>query len=36
MWEGKIDKMTFYGAKKLKIWLHCYGYSYEQILPTAR
>ena len=28
--------MTFYGAKKLKIWLHCYGYSYEQILPTAR
>ena len=28
MWEGKIDKITFCGAKKLNIWLHYYGCSY--------
>ena len=27
MWEGKIDKVTFCGVKKLKIWLHYYGCS---------
>ena len=25
MWEGKIDKLTFNGAKKLKIWPYCCG-----------
>jgi len=22
MWECKVDKVTFYDAKKLKIWFH--------------
>ena len=28
MWESKIDKMTFYGAKNVKIWLYYCGCYY--------
>ena len=28
MCEGKIDKITFCGAKKLNIWLYYCGCSY--------